>query len=75
MRFPYGIIFADLNGLKICNDTKGHKAGDELLKKAAALLKEIFNEDEIYRSGGDEAMYEDKRKYYEAHPEFKTRHE
>ena len=49
-----GIVFADLNGLKKVNDEKGHDAGDKLLKRAAALLKIAFNEDQIYRVGGDE---------------------
>ena len=54
VRAPFGIIFADLNGLKQCNDNGGHEAGDRLLKNAAALLKAQFANDEIYRSGGDE---------------------
>jgi diguanylate cyclase (GGDEF)-like protein len=53
---PYGIIFADLNGLKKENDTKGHSAGDILLKKAAILLQEQAGGDDIYRAGGDEFM-------------------
>lgn len=51
---PFGILFADVNGLKQMNDENGHDSGDELLKKAADLLKEVFWKDEIYRSGGDE---------------------
>ena len=54
VRTPYGIVFADLNGLKQCNDSGGHEAGDTLLKNAAELLKKHFGEYEIYRSGGDE---------------------
>ncbi|MBP3272858.1 MAG: sensor domain-containing diguanylate cyclase [Ruminococcus sp.] len=49
-----GVVFADLNGLKNVNDTKGHKAGDKLLYRAAALLKIAFGDHEIYRAGGDE---------------------
>ena len=49
-----GVVFADLNGLKTVNDVKGHDAGDKLLTRAAALLKLVFTEDEIYRAGGDE---------------------
>jgi diguanylate cyclase (GGDEF)-like protein len=30
---PYGVVFADLNGLKRVNDEQGHAAGDLLLKK------------------------------------------
>ena len=51
---PFGVVFADLNGLKLMNDTHGHSAGDILLKKAGILLQEIFVEDEVYRAGGDE---------------------
>ncbi len=120
---PVGVIFADLNGLKRMNDEKGHNAGDNLLRDAAQALREVFDDGEIFRAGGDEfsiilsgieedvlqkkieevreacahydrlsfalggatepdsrnvrkalknadvAMYEDKRRYYEAHPE------
>ncbi len=51
-----GIIFADLNGLKMINDTKGHEAGDILLKSAAKILKRVFKGYEIFRAGGDEFM-------------------
>lgn len=53
---PYGIVFADLNGLKACNDHGGHEAGDELLRNAAKLLRKHFDYYEIYRSGGDEFL-------------------
>ncbi len=52
----FGIVFADLNGLKRVNDSNGHYAGDLLLKKAAILLQELFGNDDIYRAGGDEFM-------------------
>ncbi|MBQ4486860.1 MAG: GGDEF domain-containing protein [Oscillospiraceae bacterium] len=52
----YGIIFADLNGLKTVNDVEGHSAGDRLLRRAAAKLKETFADCDIYRAGGDEFM-------------------
>lgn len=54
VRSPFGIIFTDLNGLKQCNDTGGHAAGDKRLKEAAAMLRKHFDDYEIYRSGGDE---------------------
>lgn len=54
MPSSYGVIFADLNGLKTVNDNNGHNAGDKLLKKAANTLKTIFSGSEIYRAGGDE---------------------
>ncbi len=49
-----GVIFADLNGLKEVNDAEGHNAGDLLLKNAAAVLREVFEEKNIFRAGGDE---------------------
>ncbi|MGM0411166.1 MAG: diguanylate cyclase [Bacillota bacterium] len=52
---PLTIIMTDLNGLKIINDSKGHKVGDELLLKAANLIKNsIRKKDIIARFGGDE---------------------
>lgn len=122
-----GVVFADLNGLKTVNDEFGHNAGDILLKDAAKALAEVFDENSIYRAGGDEftvilpgitekemsekveelrkvsekynrlyfaigesveddiknirlalknadqRMYEDKRRFYETHPDFKKR--
>ena len=49
-----GVIFADINGLKAVNDLEGHNAGDILLKNAANILREVFDEQEIFRAGGDE---------------------
>ncbi len=51
---PFGVAFADLNGLKQANDSGGHAAGDQLLKKAAKVLSNVFEKQEIYRAGGDE---------------------
>ncbi|SHI84142.1 PAS domain S-box-containing protein/diguanylate cyclase (GGDEF) domain-containing protein [Dethiosulfatibacter aminovorans DSM 17477] len=52
---PSTLIIADLNGLKIANDGFGHTTGDEVLRKAAALLKESCGKDDIVaRLGGDE---------------------
>ncbi len=51
---PFGVVFADLNGLKTMNDANGHEAGDELIKKGAQVLKEAFPTAEWYRAGGDE---------------------
>ena len=56
VKAPYGVIFADLNGLKRVNDEDGHSAGDLLLKKAGLVLQEVFIEDNVYRAGGDEFM-------------------
>jgi len=49
------VIMTDVNGLKLINDTYGHGAGDEMLKKYADLLRESFKQiDLIFRWGGDE---------------------
>ena len=46
---------ADVNGLKLINDSFGHAKGDELLKKAAQLITKASPEDSIIaRLGGDE---------------------
>lgn len=53
--FPVSIIMADVDGLKITNDTRGHAAGDELLCQAAEILKTAFRkQDVVARIGGDE---------------------
>ncbi len=52
---PVSIIIADLNGLKITNDTYGHQAGDNLIRRAAEVLKAGFEGDTVAaRIGGDE---------------------
>lgn len=50
-------VLFDVNFLKRTNDTRGHEAGDNLLKKAAKCIDAIFkNEDQTntFRIGGDE---------------------
>lgn len=52
---PAGVIMCDIDGLKLVNDTLGHRAGDELLAVAAGLIKASFSyETIIARIGGDE---------------------
>ena len=52
---PLSIILADLNGLKITNDTSGHQTGDRLLIQISRILENVFREtDIIARIGGDE---------------------
>ncbi len=49
------VIMADVNGLKMTNDTFGHEAGDELIIGSAECLRQSFiDNDQIYRIGGDE---------------------
>jgi len=54
-QLPLSLIMADLNGLKLINDTYGHEVGDKFLKDCAAIIKDICRkEDIIARWGGDE---------------------
>lgn len=52
------VLFSiDVNGLKTVNDTKGHSAGDELIKGAAdCLALSVGHSGKVYRTGGDEFM-------------------
>lgn len=53
--FPVSIIMIDLDHLKHVNDLFGHATGDEMIIRAAQVLKETFrSEDIIARMGGDE---------------------
>jgi len=49
------LIFIDLDNFKQVNDTFGHEAGDEVLKKVSEIFTDIFRKyDIIVRYGGDE---------------------
>ena len=65
--YPIAVISADLDGLKLVNDTMGHESGDSYLKTGAALLKEsLRNADILARVGGDEFAILLPRTGYEA---------
>jgi|GEM_PF-1953440 len=50
-----GIIFFDIDFFKRVNDTYGHKAGDNVLKKVVSLVKQhIRIKDSLIRWGGEE---------------------
>jgi len=56
-QIPLSFILCDVNGLKLVNDTLGHKQGDELIKKIANLLASICRKDDLLiRWGGDEFL-------------------
>jgi diguanylate cyclase (GGDEF)-like protein len=49
------LLFADVDDMKLINDSQGHHEGDLALQETAALLRETFREsDVIARLGGDE---------------------
>ncbi len=58
-----GVVFVDINGLKVVNDNYGHKQGDAYIKKVGGFLKELYGDD-AFRIGGDEfvVMFTDKSK-------------
>lgn len=50
-----GVMILDLDGLKSVNDSRGHDAGDEMLRRAAdAIRATLRGADQAFRIGGDE---------------------
>ena len=49
------MLYADLDGLKVINDTLGHKEGDKAIRETAIILQKTFRDSDIVgRIGGDE---------------------
>ena len=51
-----GIIVADVDGLKVKNDTEGHAAGDRLIISTARAMANQFGLERVFRTGGDEFL-------------------
>jgi diguanylate cyclase (GGDEF)-like protein/PAS domain S-box-containing protein len=53
--YPLMITMADINGLKLINDSFGHRKGDVCIREVSKVIKKGFREkDIICRMGGDE---------------------
>ncbi len=50
----FGVLLADINGLKEANDLYGHDMGNQLIIGAARLLCDVFSQSPVFRIGGDE---------------------
>lgn len=49
-----GIVYLDVNGLKDINDQCGHAFGDGVLVECSRQMREVFQNANYYRIGGDE---------------------
>ena len=51
---PFAVVFFDVNDLKKINDTAGHQAGDQYLRDASRIIRDVFRDSPVFRVGGDE---------------------
>ena len=50
----FAIVLCDINELKLINDTKGHKAGDNYIRRSCKMICTVFAHSPVFRIGGDE---------------------
>ena len=48
------VMIFDIDDFKKYNDTYGHQFGDIILSEVSRITKELFEEENVYRYGGDE---------------------
>ena len=54
---PYGVVMCDVDHFKAYNDTYGHPAGDEALRRIAGAVKDrLRSSDGAFRYGGEEIV-------------------
>ncbi|WP_404709905.1 putative bifunctional diguanylate cyclase/phosphodiesterase [Sphingomonas sp. MMS24-J13] len=50
----WGLLLIDVDGLKVVNDTFGHRAGDRLIRIVADRISDVAAGMPVFRLGGDE---------------------
>ena len=53
-RTKFALLMADINNLKVINDTYGHKEGDKYIQNCCKILCDTFKHSAVFRIGGDE---------------------
>ncbi|MEO9274017.1 EAL domain-containing protein [Marinomonas sp. 5E14-1] len=65
---PFSLIYIDLDGFKMVNDSLGHGLGDKVLIEVCQRLKELCTEaDQLCRFGGDEFILISNQNKLESH--------
>ncbi|WP_261857994.1 putative bifunctional diguanylate cyclase/phosphodiesterase [Photobacterium sanguinicancri] len=63
-RQPYSLLFLDIDGFKLVNDTYGHAIGDKLLRAIAIRLNDTLQQKGLLaRFGGDEFIIQMERRF------------
>lgn len=66
-KIQYAVVLFDVNFLKRTNDTYGHEAGNELIRRAASSICNVFAHSPVFRIGGDEFVAILEHNDYENH--------
>ncbi|MBT4003041.1 MAG: PAS domain S-box protein [Chloroflexi bacterium] len=73
-QYPITIIVFDMDNLKEINDSEGHAAGDEAIRSAATMFRDLFREEDmVARIGGDEFIAILPKTNQESHEAIKER--